>query len=652
MARPNVDQILRQIGEFGIFQKLMYLLVNLLGITHGARMMIAEFMLYNPQHRCALPGYKNDTYEVQSAEHESLVNHFVPNATGNQEDDVYDHCHLYSYSSDPNHVATSTEKCDRWVYDTSLFSKTAITEFDLVCDDSLLGSHSQTSQMVGYFIGVLVFGAIGDKFGRKTAMYLSVLVYIVGGIGLAWSPSYAVFVVLRFFNGASSAGAYTAACVLSLEMVGPNKRLWVGVLIHGTFAAGAVVLDFMAYFIRDWTLLTIVATSPAIFALSYWWLIPESPRWLIKKGRTEEADRILRKMAKFNGTHFPEDLMQQQAVSEKEPAEKSDAEGDDTAGKTQGVLRDFLRMFTYRVLLIRNLVLFLNWFAVSMSYYGLSFTADQLAAGDIFTNFLLSMSMDLPANVLVLLLLDRWGRRPLHTVSMVMGGVACLIGVLTTMVAPDEYQWVTVVVAMLGKMGSSAGFILVYIYASELFPTTVRSAGMGVSSAMARLGSIVASYVQHGSLELGGAPGKCLPLLVFGAVCLGAGLLTLLLPETLHKDLPDTVEDGLRFGRDPAKDERPEPVKVVERFTMGNVEIEMESFQSPGDNTTIHTHQPQGNGDVANHRASSDEPTSRKRVNFAFVDDEGRDAADLVLRAVEESDVKDEQADEKGPMKE
>lgn len=75
-------------------------------------------------------------------------------------------------------------------------------------------------------------------------------------------------------------------------------------------------------------------------------------------------------------------------------------------------------------------------FAVSMSYYGLSFTADQLTLGDLFTNFLLSMSMDVPANILCLVLLDRWGRRRLHTVSTVVGGLACLAGVLSTMVAP------------------------------------------------------------------------------------------------------------------------------------------------------------------------------------------------------------------------
>ena len=71
-----------------------------------------------------------------------------------------------------------------------------------------------------------------------------------------------------------------------------------------------------------------------------------------------------------------------------------------------------------------------------MTYYGLSIAAGQLSAGGLFTSFLLSMSMDLAATALVLLLLDRWGRRRLQTVITVVSGVACLLGVLTTMVAP------------------------------------------------------------------------------------------------------------------------------------------------------------------------------------------------------------------------
>ncbi|XP_076445199.1 organic cation transporter protein-like [Babylonia areolata] len=621
----NVDEILRRVGEFGMYQKMIYLLLNLIGVTHGFRMLIAVFMLYTPKHRCSIPTYPNDTYKIQSQEHADLVARFIPNKTDDHDLGPYDLCHVYSGAGARN----ATVGCDRWVYDKSMFVNTAVMEFDAVCDDALLSSHSQMSQMGGFLFGVLFFGAIGDKFGRKVAIYLAVVVYLAGGLGLSWSPliGYGFFVFLRFVNGACSAGAYTAACVLSVEMVGPNKRLWVGVLIHLTFGVGGMVLDLIGYFQRDWFFINIYGTAPVALALSFWWIIPESPRWLAKQGRVKEAEAILRKVAKFNGKTFPDCLLADPAPPPAGPAsqrdntrlvnqgpaktanddrgslttasqkdtvvkEKTESDAGVTNGVSsravyknvhnQGILREFLRMFTYRVLLVRNVVQFINWFAVSMAYYGLSFTANQLQAGGLFTNFLLSMCMDVLANVLVLLLLDRWGRRLLHALSMLLGGAGCLLGVLTTMVAPSGLQWLTVVVAMVGKMGASAGFTLIYIYSSELCPTTVRSAGMGTASAFARLGSILASYVQQWSIQMTGDFGHALPLLVFGAFSLTAGMLTFLLPETLHKDLPDTVHDALVFGKDPKMDEHIDPVKTVETFSMGeDVHVEMETFKTP-----------------------------------------------------------------------
>lgn len=76
----------------------------------------------------------------------------------------------------------------------------------------------------------------------------------------------------------------------------------------------------------------------------------------MKKGRTKDADRILRRMAKINGKLYPDSLAQDDQSKEKEVAGEEGVESE-----SQGVVRDFLRMFTYRVLLVRNLVLFLNW---------------------------------------------------------------------------------------------------------------------------------------------------------------------------------------------------------------------------------------------------------------------------------------------------
>ena len=89
--------------------------------------------------------------------------------------------------------------------------------------------------------------------------------------------------------------------------------------------------------------------------------------------------------------------------------------------------------------------------------------------------------------------------------------------------------------AMVGKFGIAASFAIVFVYAAELLPTPLRSAGMGLCSLSARIGGVVAPMVVL-------LPGS-LPMMIFGTAALMAGLLILILPETLGKPLPGKVDD-------------------------------------------------------------------------------------------------------------
>ncbi|XP_033115530.1 organic cation transporter protein-like [Anneissia japonica] len=101
-----------------------------------------------------------------------------------------------------------------------------------------------------------------------------------------------------------------------------------------------------------------------------------------------------------------------------------------------------------------------------------------------------------------------------------------------------------VAVAMAGKFAITAAFSIVYIYSAELFPTPVRSAGMGLASMSGRLGSILSPLALL-MTEIW----KPLPLVIFSSLSVVAGLLGLLLPETLGTNLPETIEEGENFGK-------------------------------------------------------------------------------------------------------
>ncbi|KAI0229436.1 Organic cation transporter protein [Lamellibrachia satsuma] len=102
-----------------------------------------------------------------------------------------------------------------------------------------------------------------------------------------------------------------------------------------------------------------------------------------------------------------------------------------------------------------------------------------------------------------------------------------------------------VVFSMCGKFFISAVFGVIYVYSAELFPTVVRQVGVGSSSMCARVGGLI--QPQFGRLTTYWGP---MPFLIYGIAAITASLSTLLLPETLNKTLPETLEDGEEFGRE------------------------------------------------------------------------------------------------------
>ncbi|GFO03509.1 solute carrier family 22, member 4 [Plakobranchus ocellatus] len=105
---------------------------------------------------------------------------------------------------------------------------------------------------------------------------------------------------------------------------------------------------------------------------------------------------------------------------------------------------------------------------------------------------------------------------------------------------------------MIGKLGVTTAFAIVWLFTPELFPTPLRAGVTGASSCSARIGGVAASYLA--TLTLEGQVGSLLPQIVFGGVGLMAGLSALTLPETRKAGLPDSIEDAIQMKRRKPKD--------------------------------------------------------------------------------------------------
>ncbi|XP_021362890.1 organic cation transporter protein-like [Mizuhopecten yessoensis] len=497
---------------------------------------MSVIFLNSPEHRCKIPGLENDTYDIHSAYQQNLVNNYIPPSTDDDTLD-YDQCHLYSFDNNnvkfdnPSRpINASLVKCHEWVYSDSVFKETFTSKFNIVCNDTFLIPLVKSMYIVGKFVGACVFGNLSDAIGRKITFFVAIMMMFGLTFGMSWSSSYTMFAVIMTAIGATTQGIFPVGFVLGLELVGPSKRKYTGIVIEYFFSVGLMILAGVSYLARHWHYINIVCSAPAVLYIFYWWFIPESPRWLINKHRYQDADMVIKRMAKVNKRKIESDLWEN--------------EGETKVSEPTGSV---WQLFSSGMLL-RTLVILFNWFTVYMTYYGLTLIAGNLE-GNFYVNMFVSGLVEIPAHTMVLLLIGRVGRKTVYSLSLTLGGCACASTIFPIADSEIENQTIITTLAMIGKFGMSAAYSTLYLYSAELFPTAIRNAGMGACICTARIGGIVAPYIADSAALIGGMFGKVFPLGLFGVFSIIAGLSSLTLPETLNKTLPETMEDSKLLGK-------------------------------------------------------------------------------------------------------
>ncbi|XP_071495351.1 solute carrier family 22 member 15-like [Diadema antillarum] len=408
--------------------------------------------------------------------------------------------------------------CQEYRYGTEFTS--IVSEWDLVCDKSHYVGYAQSMYMAGVLVGNLHFGTLSDRYGRLKMTLISLCLLTSLGTLSAVLWSFKLFFIFRFLVGYGAGGVILTSFVLQTENLTSSYRTKVASCIPACFAGGVMIFAAMAYFIRHWRNLLLAAALPVSAYLLMYFVIPESPRWLMTRGRVSEAEEVLYKLGLQNGRSVPRSAIKL-SDTKKEKAEPSSQNA------------SLLDCFRTPVLRMRMLILICSWFTSSLVYYGLTMNASNLGS-NMYVSFALSGLVEIPAYVFGFFLLNRTGRKKAMCASMFIGGAACLSMLIIP--ATDETMVnIRTGMALVGKMGISSAFNIVYIYTAELLPTVLRNSGMGICSMASRIGGIVAPQV----LPMGEAT----TYLVFGTTGLICSVLDLKLPETLNKALPETIAD-------------------------------------------------------------------------------------------------------------
>jgi len=452
---------------------------------------------------------------------------------------------LVGYITDDDGSTTSVATCQAdqfsdsevlacpngWVGDTKLFSSTATIDLGMVCQDQWKKSFAQSLYMAGMLVGSFLFGTMADWKGRRPTLAISCLFLAVSGTVCATLPASAnmfpAFATLRFLAGMGHVGTFMMAFQLAVEYTGREKQALTGCLIEIPFASGGLLVGILSWAgIRNWRWLMGILSAPAALLSLLYFIIPESPRWLLAKGKIEELERDVKKTAKINKTFYPSDIFD---------AKHEIQENKDCVGKA--TLRDLFRPMT---ICGRTLVMFYNWLVTTMCFYGLTMVASDIG-DNVFLNFSLVLGIELPAILFATYGLDKFGRKPLLAYSQILAGVTLIAAGLLINYDP----LIPTILSLIGKFGSTSSFAIVFVYTAEMFPTEIRSSAVGSSSTCARVGGILAPQVANLAVYW-----ITLPFYLMGASSLVGGIMILInLPETLGEPLPETMAEALNLGK-------------------------------------------------------------------------------------------------------
>ncbi|XP_014786493.1 organic cation transporter protein isoform X2 [Octopus bimaculoides] len=523
------EEILQKCGGYGLFQKILTIFVLIFVIFHATSTLTMVFIREKVPFSC----YPSNFNESMIPPNISL-DEFLNDVTVKEEK-----CSVYNLDIEngfyilPNSNSTK-EPCNNGQKFYTKDLSSIVSEFDLVCEKEWLKNFAVSVMFGGYLIGNLIFGISSDKFGRFKMLCAADILFICSCFARIHSPNYGVFIILYFLEGFGYAGCYINIYTILLECVSQNYRMHLNFAVHGAFALGETLLAGVAFLLRKWQHLLYAVTIPHILvlivAVKY---LPESPRWLLIQGKYAEAEKSFNRIARTNKKHnenVGKLIWKLQRETERKSKFEDEVEGNTNLENTTHTAIDLLK--TPRRAMITTNIWF-NWLVNSMLYYGVTLNSVDMS-GNRYINFFMMSAVEIPSNILGCITFKWFGHRKPLCFFMVFGGINCIVSNFV----PTGNFWFPLLLAVLGKFGTTLSFDGVYLTSAELFPTAVRNGGMGTASSFARFGGIISPLILGLSVY-----GSWIPLSVYGVFGIVAGLLILLLPEMKDVCLLQTLED-------------------------------------------------------------------------------------------------------------
>ena len=454
-----------------------------------------------------------------------------------------------------------------------------VTEFDRECNDVETGLIG-TFAFFGVLLGALIFQVIAEKLGRRYAILIATFGYIICLITFQFANSiyylWVLSVFLQIFCSIGNLGSY----LLMNEVTSVSSRSLCGAIVQSAFSASGITFIGLYYYLDSWRKPFLIASIIALInGVLYFFFGFESPRFYLNKNRIKDFFATLGKMAKFNGENekyqnivmynyrivFPEndttagkDSQEQSSV----PSSSDNSNLEDlikkndqdqninqeikttiekikevSAEKQENIKNNTEKQYSALSLLkyssqrLNFLIMCYMWFCTSGVYYGLTINIKNLP-GNTYVTGIIMFVVEAVAYILSgnLINIPFLGRKKtifmFYSVSFLVYGIIVIFQV--------ESYWLTIL-SLTARFCVSGVYNIIYTYSTEVYPTVVRSNGLGFNSVCGRVGGMVFPFIleiMHSSITY-----------LFMGLNLIALFAVLLLPETYGKPLSDSIPE-------------------------------------------------------------------------------------------------------------
>ncbi|KAK1172401.1 solute carrier family 22 member 23-like isoform X1 [Acipenser oxyrinchus oxyrinchus] len=555
VLREYDESVAPYLGGFGKYQKQLILLTWIPALFIGYSQNSDSLLLAQPGYTCksATVSLGNTTINPVS---------YVNTTNGSWT--------AYIHGNDSSNDINKTDcLCFDRKYNLSIgLVQNVVTKWNLVCDSTWKVHIAKFSLLVGLIFGYLVMGVLADWFGRQPVLIVSVFFILIFGLTVALSVNVTMFSTLRFFEGFCLAGIILTLYIMRIEMCDPGNRFMVTMVASFIALLGQLLLPGLAALCRDWQILQAVIICPFILMISFICIFPESLRWLLATQQYEKAKSLILQINKKNRVDSETDVKGIMPELERELAKKPKKTCIVKVVGTRNLWKNIL------VLCVNSLTGFgiHHCFARSMmknkwENTTVSHNSDihNMMLSNFYADYYTMAGIAVASCLAMCPAVGFMGRRGGLLMFMILTALASLLqlGFLNLIVTVDPVigkynlhhdtdlketinRKFSIAFSIIGMFSSHAVGSLSIFFCAEITPTVIRGGGLGLVLASAGFGMLTAPI-----MELHNQKGYFLHHVIFACCTLICIICILLLPESRHQNLPETISDGEGYMRQP-----------------------------------------------------------------------------------------------------